>query len=330
MTENGQYGMIGLSPAMQRVYQKISRLADSNVTVPIIGESGTGKELLAKALHKFGKRKAGPYVAVNVTEFSRDLLESELFGIERYVASSVSQREGIFEQANKGTVFLDEISSMSGDIQIKLLRLLQERSVVRVGGNQAKPNPLNIRIITGSIKPLETYVGGGILRSDFYYRLGSTIAIELPPLRERGAEDISLLAYYFLKKFNDAEGKEVKFSNLAYEWILKYQWPGNVRQLENNIEGAVGYAQSKDLLFPADFKAFDEKILVERDHSEPFRDQGTGIFLREKELQRLHLIEALKTSRGNITKAATMIGIGKRTLHQRLNSFGITKEDYWS
>ena len=198
-----KYGMIGKSPEMERVYDTIARVANSNVTVFIIGESGVGKELVASALHTYGKRKEGPYVPVNVSEFGDDqLLEANLFGIEKGVATGVGERDGLFQ-----------IAEMSPAMQVKLLRVLQERKIVRIGGKRATPLPLDVRIVTASNRPLEDYLQeGSSFRSDLYYRLRQ-VYITIPSLRER-YQDVPLLADYFLERANKEEGKNVCFSKV--------------------------------------------------------------------------------------------------------------------
>ncbi|MBS3116310.1 sigma-54-dependent Fis family transcriptional regulator [Candidatus Woesearchaeota archaeon] len=322
-----KYGMIGKSPEMERVYDTIARVANSNVTVFIIGESGVGKELVASALHTYGKRKEGPYVPVNVSEFGDDqLLEANLFGIEKGVATGVGERDGLFQQADKGTLFLDEIAEMSPAMQVKLLRVLQERKIVRIGGKRATPLPLDVRIVTASNRPLEDYLQeGSSFRSDLYYRLRQ-VYITIPSLRER-YQDVPLLADYFLERANKEEGKNVCFSKEAYEWFLQYSWPGNVRELENAVIGAVALAGQSQELQPEDFliskiknqvasNLTGKKVSVNED-AFIFDDEGKRI-LCYNDLKQRYLEAVLRHTGGNTTAAARLSGIDRSSFHRTL------------
>ncbi|MBI2573207.1 sigma-54-dependent Fis family transcriptional regulator [Candidatus Woesearchaeota archaeon] len=248
------YGMIGESDAMKIVYDGIDRVASSKVTVYIVGESGTGKELVAKALHMQGKRREKPFVGVSVAELGEgDLLESHLFGVKNRVATGVEQRNGLFTQAEGGTLFLDEIAEMSPQVQVKLLRAIQEHAIVPVGGDYSKPVPFDVRFVAASSRPLEDYVRKGTFRQDLYYRLRQ-VYLFLPALRERG-DDICLLADHFLAKANQQEEKSIRFADSMYPWLLSQEWPGNIRELENTIYGAVAWSR-ESVLAPTDFLSY--------------------------------------------------------------------------
>ena len=231
--------MIGRSAPMQQVYKMIGRVAGADTTVLITGESGTGKELVAQVLHRTGPRREGPFVAVNCAALPETLLESELFGHEKGAfTGALTQRKGRFEQANKGTLFLDEIGEISQNTQKKLLRVLQERTFERVGGNV--PVKVDVRVITATNRDLLQEVHEGKFRDDLYYRL-NVINIHMPPLRDR-KDDIALLVNHFLTK-RRVRGAEPRMTEAAMQELLDYDWPGNVRQLENTIERAVVLAQ---------------------------------------------------------------------------------------
>jgi len=238
--------IIGQSGVMQDVFKSLSKVVDSNVTVLIQGESGTGKELIARATHFHSKSRADkPFVAVNCSALPESLLESELFGHEKgSFTGAAGKRIGKFEQADGGTIFLDEIGLMSPATQAKILRILQEREFERVGGNELIK--VNVRVISATNKDLEEEMKHGGFREDLYYRL-SVFPIKLPPLRER-KEDIPLLTAHFIKKYNEQENKSVKDIHPdALELLLNYNWPGNVRELENAVERAVVLASDDNI-----------------------------------------------------------------------------------
>lgn len=229
--------MIGISGGMKDVFRMIERVADTNATVLLRGESGTGKELAARALHNNSRRREKPFVAVSCAALPETLLESELFGHEKGAfTGAISRKPGRFELADNGTLFLDEICEMSPGIQVKLLRVLQEREFERVGGT--KPVKVDVRLITATNRDPEEEIKKGTFRADLYYRL-QVLQITLPPLRER-REDIPPLAEYFLEKFNKKNNRAVKrISREAMNLLKEHDWPGNVRELENTIERAV-------------------------------------------------------------------------------------------
>src|SRR4051794_38146895 len=222
--------LIGRSPSMQEIYRTIARLTTADLTVMINGESGTGKELVARALHDYGKRRGGPFVAINMAAIPRELIESELFGHERGAFTGATNRsQGRFEQANGGTLFLDEIGDMPPEAQTRLLRVLQEGEFTSVGGRQ--PIKANVRIIAATHRDLRTAIRQGQFREDLFYRL-NVVPIRLPPLRER-VEDIALLARHFLERAREDGLPGKSLDQSAIERLRQYRWPGNVRELEN-------------------------------------------------------------------------------------------------
>jgi transcriptional regulator with PAS, ATPase and Fis domain len=222
---------------MRSVYQIIDAVAPSSASVMILGESGTGKELVARALHMRSDRAKGPFFALNCAALPKDILENELFGHEKGAfTGSVNEKAGAFEMAHGGTIFLDEVAEMSTDIQVKLLRAIETRTIRRLGGK--KEISVDIRIVAATNKDLQKALADGDLREDLYYRL-AVVEVFLPPLRDR-AGDIKLLANEFLARFSTGNGKKIKgFDDRAWEWILSHNWPGNVRELKNAVERAV-------------------------------------------------------------------------------------------
>jgi DNA-binding NtrC family response regulator len=232
------YGeLTGQSEAMRSVYQVIDAVAPSTASVLILGESGTGKELVARALHSKSERAGGPFFALNCAALPKEILENELFGHEKGAfTGSVNEKQGAFEMASGGTIFLDEVAEMSPDIQVKLLRAIETRQVRRLGGK--KEISVDIRIVAATNQDLQQAIADGDLREDLYYRL-AVVEISLPPLRER-TEDIHLLATEFLERYGQQNGKKIgDFDEAAWGWILAYHWPGNVRELKNAVERAV-------------------------------------------------------------------------------------------
>src|SRR5512142_1241117 len=232
------YGeLTGQSEAMRGVYQIIDAVAPSTASVLILGESGTGKELVARALHAKSDRSKGPFFALNCAALPKEILENELFGHEKGAfTGSVNEKPGAFEMASGGTIFLDEVAEMSPDIQVKLLRAIESRTIRRLGGK--KEIAVDIRIVAATNKDLQKAISEGELREDLYYRL-AVVQVDLPPLRDR-AEDVKLLATEFLQRFAGQNGKRIEdFDEQAWDWILAYNWPGNVRELKNAVERAV-------------------------------------------------------------------------------------------
>ena len=306
-------GMLGSSPQMQEVFTKIRKVATSDVPVLILGESGTGKELAARAIHQLGSIKRSSFIAINCGAIPKDLLESELFGYEKGAFTGANaQRKGRIESAQGGTLFLDEIGNLPLDLQVKLLRFLQEHRLVRVGGREE----INVdaRIISATNSDLNEAMTEGRFRDDLYYRLGVVI-ISLPPLREREG-DIPVLAKALLAKFAAGVGKKVKgFTTQALTALESNSWPGNVRELENRIKRAVIMADGSKLT-PADLEL----------EAVPTRYQGLGLKDAREVLERELVQRALKKHDGNITQTAAELGISRPTLYELMEKLGIPKK----
>ncbi|MFQ6093015.1 MAG: sigma-54 interaction domain-containing protein, partial [bacterium] len=299
--------IIGRSKSMQAVFGLVSKVLDSDTSVLVEGESGTGKELIAKTIHYNGKRKGRPFVPVNCSAIPETLLESELFGHKKgSFTGAVQDKKGLFEVADSGTLFLDEIGDITLPMQAKLLRVLQEREIRRIGETSSRN--VDVRIIAATNKNLVEEIKAGRFREDLYYRL-NVINILMPPLRER-RKDIPLLAHHFLKKHAKLAGKRIKgFSSAALDHLVGYNWPGNVRELENTIERAVVLAQGE--LVEAD-DLFSAK-------PPPTDVLETGISL--KECERRLIEKTLREAEGNKTRAARILGISLRTLHNKLKEW---------
>jgi len=309
--------IIAKSHKMQRIFELIETVAKSNATVLIVGESGTGKELVARAIHSQSPRREKPFVAVSCAALPESLLESELFGHEKgSFTGAMAQRKGKFEFANKGTLFLDEIGDMSPNVQVHLLRVLEEKEFTRVGGNELIK--VDVRVITATNKDLRKAVERGEFREDLYYRL-NVVTIEVPPLRER-REDIPLLAQHFLKKSALENQKKISgFSPEASKFLLSYDWPGNVRELENAIERAVILAKNT-LITIHDLPRPESAVA----HLTP----------PQKELDEVvknHIAEVLSQTGGNYSQAARILGISRMTLYHKVKEFGLNvkKIDTW-
>lgn len=308
--------IIGQSGVMQEVFRAIEKVVDSNVTVVIQGESGTGKELIARAIHYHSKtRSANAFVAVNCSALPESLLESELFGHEKgSFTGAAGRRIGKFEQADGGTVFLDEIALMTPATQAKVLRVLQEKEFERVGGNELVK--VDTRVVSATNRDLEEAVKKEEFREDLFYRI-SVFPIKLPALRER-KEDIPLLAAHFLTKYATQEGKEIEdISPDALELLMAYHWPGNVRELENAIERAIVLANppeiaTKDL--PNSVRSLGEKKIYESDSK-----LSTWIEKLEEEALRQALLEC----EGNISQTAKKLGIGRATIYRKAKKYGL-------
>jgi Nif-specific regulatory protein len=299
---------------MAPVYEMIDQVAKSDATVLIRGESGTGKELIAQAVHYGSKRTAGPFVRVNCAALPEGLIESELFGHEKGAFSgAVAQRAGRFERASGGTIFLDEIGDLTPAVQVRLLRVLQEREFERVGGTKVLTT--DVRVVTATNRPLEKDMDDGRFRADLYYRL-NVFPILVPPLRDRRT-DIILLADHFFEKYNERHGKSIsRLSTPAIDLLMAYHWPGNVRELENAMERAVLLADGDVIharLLPPSLQMARPD---EATRSGPLQSQLDAL---EKEL----LVDALKISRGNRAAAARHLGITERIMGLRVAKYGI-------
>ncbi|KAF0220794.1 MAG: two component sigma-54 specific Fis family transcriptional [Geobacteraceae bacterium] len=311
--------IIGDHPKIREVFRIITKIAPTASTVLIYGESGTGKELVARAVHDQSPRKDRPFFAINCAAIPDTLMESELFGHEKGAFTGASSREiGLFEAADGGTVFLDEIGEMNVAMQAKLLRAIQEKEIRRVGG---KVNiPVDVRIISATNRDLEAEIKKGTFREDLFYRL-NVMRINLPPLRERG-NDIATLADFFVKKYGSASGQQVRgFSKPALKLLMDYTWPGNVRQLESVIERGILMAEH-DYIQPEDLPAeiHEEATLSGR---LPFEFPPEGISIEE--LERELILKAMDRTGWIIAKAAPLLGMSYKTLQYRLEKFGIEK-----
>ena len=310
----GLENIIGGSSAMRQLFETVQQVAPSRATVLISGETGTGKELIAKAIHNLSPRKNGPFIAVHAAALPSTLLESELFGHEKGAFTGATERRiGRFELADGGTLFLDEVSELQPPIQVKLLRVLEERAFERVGG--AKTLQVDVRLVAATNKNLKKLVSEGKFRDDLFYR-PSVVAVDLPALRER-RDDIPLLVKAFVDEFGRENNKQVReLTPEALNLLLAYDWPGNVRELRNAIEQMVVLARAERLTVrdvPAAIRGSADltKISVVR----------AGMTVEEAERQLI--VQALKETEGNRTKAAQKIGISRRTLHRKLKEFGI-------
>jgi len=306
--------MVGNSTAAREVYRRINQVAGANTTCLIRGESGTGKELVAAAIHFLSARRDGPFTKVNCAALSDNLLESEPFGHERGAFSgAVNSRIGRFEEANGGTLFLDEIGDFSPTVQVKLLRVLQERQFERVGSNNTQT--IDVRIITATNRDLETAVKNGSFRQDLYYRI-NVFTIWLPPLRER-RDDILLLANYFVQKYAKQMNKQIhRISTPAINMMIAYHWPGNVRELENCIEYAVLLSDDGVIAghhLPPTLQMPDSS---DRTASGSFKLLTTSF---ERDL----ITDALKRTEGNINAAARDLGISPRMVRYKVQNLGI-------
>lgn len=299
--------IIAKSPKMQQVIEVIKVVARSNATVLITGETGTGKEVVARAIHSQSHRHGKPFVALSCAALPESLLESELFGHEKgSFTGAYAQKKGKFEVANRGTLFLDEIGEMSANIQVHLLRVLEEKEFTRVGGNE--PIKVDVRVISATNRDMKQAIASGQFREDLYYRL-NVVNIELPPLRER-REDIPLLAQHFLKKFAVENQKEIAgFSPEATDFLLRYDWPGNVRELENTIERAVILAQNPVI----------EVADLTQQNLMPAHPISPAISL--KQVEKNHILNVLTETGGNYTEAARILGISRMTLYNKAKAY---------
>jgi len=306
--------IIGSSQAMVKVYKLVARVASGRSTVLLQGESGTGKELIARAIHYNGPRVNAPFVAVNCAALTESLLESELFGHEKGAfTGAVTVKRGFFEEANGGTILLDEVGDMSPALQAKLLRVLQEQEIRRVGGNQSIP--VDVRVLTSTNRDLWSMVKKEQFREDLYYRL-NVVTITLPPLRER-REDIPMLAYHFMHTCAAANQKRViGISPEAMLVLQQANWPGNVRELAHTIESAV-IVTSHEIILPDDLPVTLRKSVPAGPASE-FSDLVTL-----QELEKRYLIRVLDETHGNKTEAAKLLGIDRRTLYRMAERFGL-------
>jgi transcriptional regulator with PAS, ATPase and Fis domain len=299
---------IGDSPVARRILDLVGRVATSKISVLLTGESGTGKELVARMIHARSDRADKPFVPINCAALPEPLLESELFGIERGVATGVEPRLGRFEVANGGTLFLDEIGDMPGALQAKLLRVLQEREIERVGGRRRIP--IDVRVLAATHARLTERIARGEFREDLYYRL-RVVEIPLPPLRER-REDIPKLVRHFLERFAARDGREVPHLDRdAFASLLAHDYPGNIRELENVLEGAAALSQG-GVIHREDLQWLPRGA---RTGEVAFDGETAPANLRD--LEELHVQKVLKLAGGNKSRAARLLGISRRTLYRK-------------
>jgi transcriptional regulator with PAS, ATPase and Fis domain len=306
---------VGRSEAMREIFATITRVAPTRATVLMCGESGVGKDMIARAIHHHSPRADRPFVKINCTALPENLMESELFGYEKGAFTGANTSKlGKFEQADTGTVFLDEIGDVPGSIQVKLLRILQEREFERLGSN--KTRHIDVRVLAATNVDLRAALEQGTFREDLYYRL-NVLPINIPPLRDR-KEDIPFLAQHFVKKLRKDLGSTVEsISDAAIQRLLEYHWPGNVRELENVIERSMVLASSP-VLAAADIK-LDTVPQARASSVDNFLPEGMTLDQFEQSIIR----EALQRANGNKSQAARMLGLTRNALRYRLSQMGI-------
>ncbi len=316
--------LVGSSPAMLEVYKLVARVSEGKSTVLLQGESGTGKELIARAIHANSPRRDRPFVPVNCGALPDTLLESEMFGYEKGAfTGAVGTKTGLFEAANGGTLFLDEIGELGQALQVKLLRVMQDHEVRRVGGTGSIK--VDVRIIAATNRDLEQFVKDGKFRDDLFYRL-NVVRITLPSLKERH-EDIPMLAHHFLQKCVAGATRAVRgFHPDTLTLLGQYRWPGNVRELENAVERAVSLSHGP-LITPEDLPA----AIRQTGHAQDQKGDGVAgvesAHMTLEEVEKRHLIRVLKETKGNKVKAAKILGIDRRTLYRMAERFGIDLGD---
>jgi two-component system response regulator HydG len=308
--------IIGKSPKMKAIFDLVAQVAPTDATVLILGESGTGKELVANAIHHNSPRSSQPFIKVACAALPETLLESELFGHERGAfTGAVARREGRFQSAHRGTIFLDEVAEMSPATQAKLLRVLQEKEFTPLGGNRTIK--VDVRVIAATNKDLEKEVKEGRFREDLYYRL-NVVPVLLPPLRER-KEDIPDLALHFLALYREKTQKDIReISGKALDLLVRNDWPGNIRELENCLERAVIMARG-EVIAPADLPSHIQALSSDKQDSGAYFPSGISLQEMEKDL----ILKTLEDTGGNRSRAADILGINRRTLQIKLKEYGM-------
>jgi len=317
-SEKGLSAIVGRTPAMQKVFRLVERVAPTRANVLVTGETGTGKDLVARAVHDLSPRSTGPFIAVNCSAIPSTLLEAELFGHTRgSFTGAVQSRKGLIEEAAGGTLFLDEISTLSEDVQVKLLRVLQERVVERVGDN--RPRPVDVRVVSATNRDLETLLASGRMREDFFYRI-KVVSLTIPPLRDR-REDIPLLITHLLEKIAGREGRTAPpvVSADAMSLLMNHGWPGNVRELENALEHALvlsrgGAVRAEHL--PPELSA----------HATPIRRDIDEVPKHSDE-ERAMIAAALTATGWNRSRAARNLGINRTTLWRKIREYGLEPDE---
>jgi DNA-binding NtrC family response regulator len=317
----GMHNVVGVSKPMQEVFRVVERVANSSATVLLTGESGTGKDLIARALHMQSARSARPLVAINCGAIPSELLESELFGYEKgaFTGAHASKR-GLVEQADGGTLFLDEISELLLRLQVKLLRVLQEREVQRVGAERTIK--VDVRVIAATNADLTERIKAGEFRSDLFYRL-NVVSLRIPPLRER-VDDILPLAHHFLRQ-HDGGGRVKGFDALTAQILRRYHWPGNVRELQNVVERACLLGRGEEIT-AADLPAeLHGEGPVARATPPPL---GATLTAAREDFERYFIVECLRRHQGNVSRAAREAGLRRQNFYQKLHKYGIQRKDY--
>ncbi len=314
----GWRGIIGNSPAMQRVFERVRVVAPAPTTVLIVGESGSGKELIANAIHQHSPRAGRRFVALNCGAIPGEILEAELFGHERGAFTGAHQRRiGKIEAADGGTLLLDEISELSPDLQVKLLRVLEERHITRVGGNE--DIPVDFRLLAATNRNLEEEVEKGRFRRDLYYRL-KVVTVELPPLRRR-LEDIPLLVNHFIAMFNERLGRQVeRVTPAALAALKRHSWPGNVRELRNVVENMVLFASGPEVGIedlPEEYRVPEQQVARIAESTPEWVPR------RMEEIEREAILRTLAYTGGHRARAAQLLDIGLRTLQRKIKEYGV-------
>ena len=342
-----QQELVGISRAVAQVRDMVAKVAPTDSSVLITGESGTGKEVVARGIHSQSKRAAGPFVAVNCGAIPGELLESELFGHEKGAfTGAIQARVGRFEQAASGTLFLDEIGDMPQGMQVKLLRVLQERTFERVGSN--KTQQCDVRIIAATHQDLEAHAEEGKFRADLYYRL-NVFPIEIPPLRER-PDDVQVIGERFLEGFNKQRGTSTKVSKACFDALRLYQWPGNARELSNLMERLTilhpdeqvsanqlpnrwrqgsAPADSPETPRVPDFSFTEEPVIEERSELvlSGLTEEGIDLRSRMAEIERTLISQALDLSDGVVAQAAKLLGLQRTTLVEKMRKHGLERSE---
>jgi two-component system response regulator AtoC len=315
--------IVSKNEEMRKIFDVIKKVSHYKSTMLITGESGTGKELVARALHYNSDRSQNPFIAVNCGAIPENLLESELFGHAKGAfTDAIRTKKGLFEEADGGTLFLDEIGELPGQLQVKLLRVLQDGEIRRIG--ESKPIQIDVRIVAATVKDLPKEVNEGRFREDLFYRL-NVLPLHIPPLRER-KEDIPLLIQHFIRKYNQAMGKNVKqVDHRAMEALMNYKWFGNVRELENTIERAIVLSEKNNIEsenLPPEIQNFKEEF-----QSETLPEEEYSIKKASKVLEISLIKKALKKTRGNHTHAAKLLEISHRALLYKIKEYGIVENE---
>ena len=312
--------MIGRTPAIQKVYQVVEKVADSPTTVLLVGESGTGKELAARAVHELSSRRDRPFIAVNCGAIPENLFESELFGYEKGAfTGAATSKPGKFELADGGTLFLDEVGELPRDMQVKLLRVLQERQIERVGG--LRPISVDVRVVAATNVDLAAAAAAGRFREDLFYRL-NVIPIRLPPLRER-PDDIPLLVEHFLARYNERLGKQItQVPRATLERLMTWPWPGNIRELENLVERSVLLSEGPEL----DVDLPDLQAAPEEAGAVEEVDLKDWIQKETARLERKKIQQILDLEGGNVTRAARRLRISRKGLQLKMKEYGLREE----